>query len=212
MKQIRVLLVDDHQIILDGLNSLLSATEDIRVVHTANNGREAIDTLKVLTVDVVMMDIDMPVMNGLDAAMEIKKTPVAPKIIILSMHHERGMVKNLIEIGVDGYLIKNSGKEETINAIRQVAVGKNVFSPDVTMTLAGDTKNGKNENSDIDLTEREIEILKLIVDGFSNKEIGEQLYISHRTVDTHRTNMMKKIGVNNIAGLVSFAIKNGIVR
>jgi len=155
MKQIKVLLVDDHQIILDGLNALLSATEDIRVVHTANNGREAIDTLKVLTVDVVMMDIDMPVMNGLDAAMEIKKNPVAPKIIILSMHHERGMVKNLIEIGVDGYLIKNSGKEETINAIRQVAVGKNVFSPDVTMTLAGDAKNGKNENSDIDLTERE---------------------------------------------------------
>jgi len=212
MKQIKVLLVDDHQIILDGLNALLSATEDIRVVHTANNGREAIDTLKVLTVDVVMMDIDMPVMNGLDAAMEIKKNPVAPKIIILSMHHERGMIKNLIEIGVDGYLIKNSGKEETINAIRQVAVGKNVFSPDVTMTLAGDAKNGKNENSDIDLTEREIEILKLIVDGFSNKEIGEKLYISHRTVDTHRTNMMKKIGVNNIAGLVSFAIKNGIVR
>jgi len=212
MKQIRVLLVDDHQIILDGLNALLSATEDIRVVHTANNGREAIDTLKVLTVDVVMMDIDMPVMNGLDAAMEIKKTPVVPKIIILSMHHESGMVKNLIEIGVDGYLIKNSGKEETINAIRQVAVGKKVFSPDVTMTLAGDTKNGKNENSDIDLTEREIEILKLIVDGFSNKEIGEKLFISHRTVDTHRTNMMKKIGVNNIAGLVSFAIKNGIVR
>jgi len=212
MKQIRVLLVDDHQIILDGLNALLSATEDIRVVHTANNGREAIDTLKVLTVDVVMMDIDMPVMNGLDAAMEIKKISVAPKIIILSMHHESGMVKNLIEIGVDGYLIKNSGKEETINAIRQVAVGKKVFSPDVTMTLAGDTKNGKNENSDIDLTEREIEILKLIVDGFSNKEIGEKLFISHRTVDTHRTNMMKKIGVNNIAGLVSFAIKNGIVR
>jgi len=212
MKQIRVLLVDDHQIILDGLNALLSATEDIRVVHTASNGREAIDTLKVLTVDVVMMDIDMPVMNGLDAAMEIKKNPVAPKIIILSMHHESGMVKNLIEIGVDGYLIKNSGKEETINAIRQVAVGKNVFSPDVTMTLAGDAKNGKNENSDIDLTEREIEILKLIVDGFSNKEIGEKLYISHRTVDTHRTNMMKKIGVNNIAGLVSFAINNGIVR
>lgn len=211
MKEIRVLIVDDHQIILDGLKSLLSSTGDIRVVQTANDGLEALNILKVLTVDVVLMDIDMPVMNGLDAAIKVKQQAGAPKIIILSMHHESGMVKNLIEIGVDGYLVKNSGKEETISAIRQVASGKKVFSPVITMTLAGEPDNGKRENPGIDLTEREIEILKLIVDGFSNKEIGEKLYISHRTVDTHRTNMMKKLGVNNIAGLVSYAIKNKIV-
>ena len=210
MNKIRILIVDDHQIILDGLTSLLSGKGDIRVVGTANNGKEALETLNILTVDVVMMDIDMPVINGLDAARKIKQKTNPPKIIILSMHHESGMVKNLIELGVDGYLIKNSGKEEMISAIRNVFAGKKVFAPDVTLSLLGKTES-KSGESDIDLTERETEILKLIADGYSNKEIGNKLFISHRTVDTHRTNMMKKIGVNNIAGLVSFAIKNEIV-
>lgn len=210
MKKIKVMLVDDHQIILDGLKSVLSATDDIQVIHAANNGREAIDVMKVLSVDLVLMDIDMPVMNGLDAAKAIKGKPDAPKIIILSMHLESGMVKNLIEIGVDGYLIKNSGKEETIHAIRQVVSGQKAFSSDITMSLLNNAKAEKTSKPDIDLTERELEILRLITDGFSNKEIGDQLFISHRTVDTHRTNMMKKIGVNNIAGLVSFAIKNNL--
>lgn len=212
MKEIRILIVDDHQIILDGLTSLLSSEGDFRVVGTAINGKEALETLNILTVDVVLMDIDMPIMNGLDAAGKIKRKPDAPKIIILSMHKDSGMVKNLIEMGVDGYLIKNSGKEEMVNAIRQVAQGKKVFSSDVTMSLIGNQEGSGKSKAGIDLTEREIEILRLIVDGFSNKEIGEQLYISHRTVDTHRTNMMKKLGVNNIAGLVSFAIKNKIVQ
>ena len=210
MKQIRLLIVDDHQIILDGITSLFSGLDDIRVVHTANNGKEALDTLKVLTADVVLMDIDMPVMNGLDAAREIKKGLNPPKIIILSMHSESGMVKNLIELGVDGYLIKNSGKEEMISAIRKVYKGHKVFAPAVTLSLIGNSTSNK-QKLDINLTDREIEILKLISDGFSNKEIGEKLFISHRTVDTHRTNMMKKLEVNNIAGLISFAIRNKIV-
>lgn len=210
MKQIRILIVDDHQIILDGLVSLFEGIDDIRVVQTATNGREAIDILKVLTVDVVLMDIDMPVMNGLDTAREMKKMQSAPKIIILSMHSETGMIKNLIELGVNGYLIKNSGKTEMINALRKVYAGDKVFAPDVTMALLG-KKDPKHKEAKIELTDREVEILKLVVDGFSNKEIGKKLFISHRTVDTHRTNMMKKVEVNNVAGLISFAIRNKLV-
>jgi DNA-binding NarL/FixJ family response regulator len=212
MKEIRLLIVDDHQIILDGLTSLLSDQEDIRVVETATNGREAIEILKILTVDVILMDIDMPVMNGIDAAAEIKKQPNTPKIIILSMHMESGMIRSLIETGVDGYLFKNSGKEETIKAIRDVDAGKKVFSSDVTLSLSKiNNKKVVAGQLDVDLTNREIEILKLIAEGYSNKEIGEKLFISHRTVDTHRTNMMKKLDVNNIAGLISFAIRNKLV-
>ena len=211
MKQIRVLLVVDHQIIIDGLKALISSAEDIKVVHEANNGREAIDVLKVLSADVVLMDIDMPVMNGLDASREIKQLENPPKIIILSMHHESGMVKNLIDIGVDGYLVKNSTKEETLAAIKKVVQGKKVFSPDITMSLLKEDNQSNQHYPDIDITERELEILKLIVDGFSNKEIGEKLFISHRTVDTHRTNMMKKMGVSNIAGLITYSIKNKLV-
>jgi DNA-binding NarL/FixJ family response regulator len=211
MKEIRLLIVDDHQIILDGLTSLLSGEQGIRVVGTANNGKEALEVLKILTVDVVLMDIDMPVMNGIEAATEIRKNPSSPKVIILSMHKEMGMIKNLIQLGVDGYLIKNSGKEELLKAIRDVFSNRQVFSPEVTLSLLGKAPGEESDKKDIGLTERETEILRLIADGFSNKEIGEKLFISHRTVDTHRTNMMKKLGVNNIAGLISIAIREGIV-
>jgi len=127
------------------------------------------------------------------------------------MHKEMGMIKNLIQLGVDGYLVKNSGKEAMLKAIRDVFSNKQVFSPEVTLSLLGKPSDEESDKNNIDLTEREIEILRLIVDGFSNKEIGEKLFISHRTVDTHRTNMMKKLGVNNVAGLISFAIRNKMV-
>ena len=211
MKDLNILLVDDHQIIIDGLRLLVNSVEGMTVIGDANNGKEAIELLKVLDADVVLMDIDMPAMNGLDATKLIKAKAGNTKVIILSMHCESGMVKELIEIGVDGYLLKNASKEELIQAITKVAEGQQYFATDVTLSLLDKNKPHIQSNLEIELTKRETEILKLIADGFSNKEIGEQLYISHRTVDTHRTNLMKKLEVNNIAGLISFAIKNGIV-
>ena len=211
MKELNILLVDDHQIIIDGLRSLVNSVDGLKVIGEANNGREAIDLLKVLDADVVLMDIDMPVMNGLDATKVIKAKSGKTKVIILSMHCESGMVKELIEIGVAGYLLKNASKEELIQAITKVAGGQQYFATDVTLSLLNKDKPLLQSKLEIELTKRETEILKLIADGFSNKEIGEQLFISHRTVDTHRTNLMKKLEVNNIAGLISFAIKNGIV-
>lgn len=211
MKELKILLVDDHQIITDGLRSLVNSIEGMQVIGDANNGKEAIELLKVLDIDVVLMDIDMPVMNGLDATKAIKASPGKTKVIILSMHCESGMVKELIGIGADGYILKNASKEELIQAIQKVAAGQQYFATDVTLSLLNNKKNPNQTKLDAELTNRELEILKLIADGFSNKEIGEKLFISHRTVDTHRTNLMKKLEVNNIAGLISFAIKKGIV-
>lgn len=211
MKEIRLLLVDDHQVITDGLKSLLNNQQGMRVASTASHGKEALEIIKILGIDVVLMDIDMPVMNGLDATKLIKKTNNPPKVIILSMHSEKGMVEELIACGVDGYLLKNTGKEELINAIETVMSGNKYFDSDVTLSLLSKKDPVNQSMTDHGLTTREIEILRLIADGFTNKEIGEKLFISHRTVDTHRTNLMRKLGTNNIAGLISFAIKNKLI-
>jgi DNA-binding NarL/FixJ family response regulator len=208
MSRIKVLLVDDHQIIVDGLKSLLKNTEEIVVAAEANNGREALRILEILEIDVVLMDIDMPVMNGIDTLKEINKLGIKVKVIILSMHQEAGMIKSLMNIGAHGYLLKSCAQDELINAINKVAGGQQFFSPEVTLSLLNTHQNTQQTEL---LTDRETEIVRLIAAGFSNKEIGDQLFISHRTVDTHRTNIMKKLDVNNIAGLISYAIKNGIV-
>ena len=208
MNRIKVLLVDDHQIIIDGLKSLLKNSDEIIVVAEANNGREALRILDILEIDVVLMDIDMPVLNGIDTLKEIGKQSFGVKVIILSMHNEAGMIKSLMSIGANGYLLKSCAQEELIGAIRKVASGQSYFSTEVTLSLL----NTAQSNQPIELlTERETEIIKLIAEGYSNKEIGSKLFISHRTVDTHRTNLMKKLDVGNIAGLISYAIRNGIV-
>jgi DNA-binding NarL/FixJ family response regulator len=209
MSKINVLLTDDHQIIIDGLKSLLKNQDEINVAAEAKNGREALRFLDLISVDVLLMDIDMPVMNGIDTLKEIRRQNSKVKVVILSMHNEAGMIKSLIDLGANGYLLKSCSQNELIDAIKKVASGQSYFSSDVTLALLKPSANQSQPNELI--TDRETEILKLIAAGFSNKEIGDQLFISHRTVDTHRTNLMKKLDVNNIAGLISYAIRNGIV-
>ncbi len=213
MNKIKILLVDDHQIIIDGLKSLLNNSDEIVVAGEANNGREALRIIDLITIDVILMDIDMPVMNGIDTLKEIGKRGLSVRVIILSMHQEAGMIKSLMNIGAHGYLLKSSSQDEVIDAIQKVASGQFCFSPEVTLSLLNKPQNNfQDSNPQIELlTDRETEIIRLIAEGFSNKEIGAKLFISHRTVDTHRTNLMKKLNVSNIAGLISYAIKNGIV-
>jgi len=211
MNKIKVLLTDDHQIIIDGLKSLLKNSDEIAVAAEANNGREALRILELLSIDVMLMDIDMPVLNGIETLKEIRKQFRNVKVIILSMHNEAGMIKSLMDIGANGYLLKSCSQDELIGAIKKVSTGQNYFSTDVTLALLNTSTTSTSEQKNELLTDRETEILKLIAAGFSNKEIGDQLFISHRTVDTHRTNLMKKLDVNNIAGLISYAIRNGIV-
>lgn len=160
------------------------------------------------------MDIDMPKLTCIEATKLIKAQFSHIKILVLSMHNEKGVIQNVVDAGADGYLLKNTNQNELISAIKKICEGEKFFSSDVTMTLL--SKGGvsdSNEDKEIveSLTEREIEILKLISEGLSNKEIGDQLFISHRTVDTHRTNLMKKLNVHNIAGLIRFALKNKLV-
>ena len=212
----KVLLVDDHQVVLDGLEAFLLPHFDI--VGQAKNGREAIRAVRILQPELVLMDIDMPVMNGMVAAQELRRDFPALKIIMLSLHFEQSIIRHLLQIGVDGYLVKDSDKAEVIFAIQSVAGGKRYFSSAVTIALNspndGSAVASTNESPSAQLstlTEREIEVLRAIAEGYSSREIGQRLYISARTVDTHRNNIMKKLGVNKVVGLIKFAILHGLV-
>lgn len=219
MSNIKILLADDHQIVLDGLQSLLSDIADFEVIGAVNNGKEAVNFVATNKTankpNIVLMDIDMPVMNGINAAREIKKNFDDVRILTLSMHNEKGVIQTLMDAGADGYILKNSSKEELEKGIRTICKGEPFFSTDVTMSLLNQsseiTSGGELPDEVKDLTEREIEILKLVAEGYSNKEIGDRLFISHRTVDTHRTNLMKKMNVHNVAGLIRIALKSGLV-
>ena len=209
MSDIRLLLVVDHHIVLDGIKALLDEVEGFDCIATADNGQKALDMLNVFDVDVVLMDIDMPIMNGMEATKRIKKEYPKVRVISLTQHSERGMVQKLLDCGSDGYLLKNIAQDELTTAIRRVYNGENVFSSEVTMRLEGKAVEKNASGIDVELTEREIEILSLISEGLSSKQVGEKLFISPRTVDTHRTNLMNKLDIHNIAGLIRFALKNG---
>ncbi len=214
----KILVVDDHQLVLDGLSSIIGELEDFEILASAHNGKEALDIASNLNPDIILMDIDMPIMNGLEAMRRIKEEDSSQKVIMLTMHNEASLIKKVMEIGADGYVLKNADRSEFYNALCAVAKGKSYFSSEVTQSLLNpEQKKSTAFNVSTDtvqlskLTEREVDVLKLIAEGLSNKEIGEQLFISHRTVDTHRTNLMKKLDTHNIAGLIKFAIKNGMV-
>lgn len=208
---INLLLVDDHAIVTDGLKALLSDEDNYVIKGVAQNGRMAIEMLSVLKVDIVLMDIDMPEMNGIEAVKQIKKQMPDKKILMLTMHDEKAMIKMMMEIGADGYLLKNSPKAELLKALESLSSNESYFSDEVTSVLLQSDPIKSNGKMLAELTEREIEIIKLVSEGFSNKQIGEKLFISHRTVDTHRTNLMNKIEVHNVAGIVKFAIAHGLI-
>lgn len=214
----KILIVDDHQLVIDGLSAIVKELKEYEIVGKASNGKEAISLSEMLSPNLVLMDIDMPIMNGLEACRRIKTECPQVSVLILTMHNEPSLVRKVMEIGADGYVLKNADREEFYNALCSIAKGKKYFSAEVTESLLNtEGKNKANFNIDNNtlllakLTERELDVLKLIAEGFSNKEIGEHLFISHRTVDTHRTNLMKKLDAHNVAALIKFAIKNGLV-
>ncbi len=214
--QTRVLLADDHELVLDGISRIVSDIEGFEVVGKASNGKEAIDHIALVHPNLVLMDVDMPVMNGLDATMYIKKHHPEIKIIVITMHGDPGLIKRMTDIGADGFLLKNSDYEEFEDALNRVSSGKTYFSSEAARAVItgmnvtpGNFTVSENTIAYSTLSDREREILGLLAEGLSNKEIGEKLFISHRTVDTHRTNIMKKLDVHNIAELVKMAVKNG---
>lgn len=209
---IDILIADDHKIIVDGLKSLLVREDDIRVVAEVNNGKKAVQAVQEQHIDVVVIDIAMPVLNGLEATKLIKEHNENIKIIVLTMYEDEQYFNKIIELGASGYILKNTGHDELVKAIHTVYAGNNYFSNEVAakqIMKKYDTKI--NALDEAQLTKREIEVLKLISEEYKNHEIAEKLFVSTRTVDTHRRNLLQKLNVKNTAGLVKYAIAKGIV-
>lgn len=188
---------------------MFSQYEELEIVGTATNGEEALRFLRLVKVDLVISDIDMPIMSGEELLRKMVEDKMQVKVLMMSMHNEISTIKHVTSLGCMGYLLKTSDEEQFLTAIRTVMAGNTYFSGEVTMALIKPKK--EVTQTKVDLTSREKEVLRLICEGFSNKEIGEEMFISHRTVDTHRTKMMKKIGVSNVAGLVRFALQNKLI-
>lgn len=210
---IKIIIADDHRIVLDGLRSLFDDVQDMECIATAGDGKRALDLCKSMSPDIILMDIDMPVMNGIEATRQLKKEMPRVKVLTLTQHSEKGMIQRLMECGSDGYLLKNIDQDELVMAIRKVIDGQKYFSSDVAASLLNPSAElvGDGVEAAAQMSARETEILKLVASGMSSKEIAEKLFISPRTVDTHRNNLMQKLDIHNIAGLIRFAFKNGYV-
>jgi DNA-binding NarL/FixJ family response regulator len=214
MDKIKVLLADDHKIFREGVRSILEKEKDMEVAGEAANGIEIIEKFEQCEVDVLVLDIDIGKPNGIEITEMISKNYPDTKILILSMMGLHDFVIQALEKGAIGFLLKNTGKDEVLTAIRSVSKGDSYFSREVSSILIEQlhkpaTSRGKN--ADIPISPREIEVLKLIAQEFSNSEIAEKLFISIRTVDTHRRNLLEKLGAKNTAGLVKFAIQKGLL-
>ncbi len=206
----KVFIVDDHNLFREGLSFLLSRDNEIAEIYEAKNGRELLDNLIKTKPDIILMDIEMPLMNGIDATREALKIYPESKIIALSMHANENYYSEMIDAGAKGFLLKNSKFEDVKKAITDVNNGNNFFSSDILTAIIKNLNKKKNPKKEVVLTDREIEILYNICKGFSNNEIGEILNISKRTVDKHRENLLLKTESRNTAGLVIYAIKNKI--
>lgn len=212
-KNITVFLVDDHELIREGIKQLLELGGDIDVVGQASNGEEAIQMILKYRPDVVLLDINMPKMNGIDVLRRLKDLGVKSKIIMLTIHKDREYLLEAMKIGADGYVLKDSDAEGLLRAIRNVKNGKTYIQPSIASLLVEDVNN-KEANGDamkIDsLTKREYEVLTLIAEGLSNKDIADKLYISEKTVKNHVSNIFKKLEVNDRIQAAIFAFKNSI--
>lgn len=208
---IRIMVVDDHEMVRNGLGALLSDENDLQIVGYASNGSEAIVKCGELPIDLVLMDIMMPVMNGVDATAEILRRHPHIKVLAVTINEQGRYIKEALKAGALGYILKHSGKDEILAAVHTVAAGKPYFSGDVLARISEEFAKGERIDSDPLLTKKEQEVLRLISLEFSNLEIAEQLKCGMRTIDTHKRNLIKKLGVKNVVGLVKFALREGMV-
>lgn len=207
---INLFLVDDHQIVLDGLKSLLSPIPSINIVGQARNGLDLLKQLQVVQPDIVLMDIGMPDMDGIEASRAVKERYPNIKILICTTHSETFKVKKCLQTGVEGYLLKGSGRGELIDALNRLMAGDTYYDPRI-VNVVMDSFNKKKRDRRNELTPREIEVIQLISEGKKTKEIAEKLYLSPYTIETHRKNIFAKLGINNVAELMRYALENGIV-
>ncbi|KAA3646854.1 MAG: DNA-binding response regulator [Bacteroidetes bacterium] len=211
---IRIVIVDDHQIFIDGVKELMNSIDEIEVVGIANNGIDLIDLLTKQEADVILMDVNMPKMDGIEATKYVVKHYPETKVLMLTMHDSRMFIEKLIRIGAHGYVLKNTGKAELKLAIETVQNGKNYYSTEVTQRIIEGMQMKEKaikKTGNVELTEREKDVLKLIAQELTSNEIAEKLFISHHTVESHRKNLIAKLGVRSVAGLVKYAVQIGLI-
>jgi DNA-binding NarL/FixJ family response regulator len=209
---INLLIVDDHRMITDGLAQLLKEEKVIGEIHTAKNGQIAVDLALSLDIQVIIMDINMPEMNGAEATRIIKQEKPGIRIIVVSMLSDPAVVNRLLKLGADAFINKDAGKAELVRAIEKVIVGQKYVSPEISMSLIKHLSEARDgANNDRHLTKRELEIIGYIVNGLTNVEIAEKLFLSSVTVDTHRKNILAKLSLKNTASLVRYAMENKLV-
>lgn len=210
---IKVIIADDHELVRKGFVALLKQLEGIELVGEGSNGKEVIELLHSgKLADVVLLDVEMPQMNGIETAAMIRKNFLTVQTVMLTMLNDKSIVEEAITAGARGFLFKNSPASEFEEAIRKVAAGGEYFSSEVAAVLLGRKNPEQVPEALRQLSDREMEIIKLVAEGLSSNEIGEKLFISPRTVDTHRNNILQKLDLPNIASLVSFAYRNKIVK
>jgi DNA-binding NarL/FixJ family response regulator len=216
MKRITVLLAEDHQIVREGFRSLLKHEEDIEVVGEAETGRQAVQMNRKLRPDVIIMDIAMPLLNGMEATRQIRKEFPATKILILSAHNDDAYVEQVAGLGAAGFLLKQTSSHVLAEAIRDVQKGKTVFNPSISKRLLESGRKssdggGLPAKKGNKLSSREVEVLQLIAEGKPNKQVASELGVSFKTVDKHRQHLMGKLNIHDIAGLTRYAIAEGII-
>ena len=215
MDNIKILIADDHQMILDGFRILLDQEEGLEVIAEAMDGEQVIEEArKTQELDVIILDINMPKKDGIEVTKILKTEFPEVSILIVTMYNRKEFIRNLMEVGVDGYILKNSGKKELVNAINALSQGEPYFGKEITRTIMKSYQKNRVFDSpmEIELTSREKEIIQLIGEGLNTNEIGERLFLSAHTVNTHRKNILSKLNVKNSVGMIRFGIQTGIIK
>jgi two-component system response regulator NreC len=215
MKKVKLLVADDHKIFRQGIKKLLEVESDLQVVGEAADGREAVKKATELKPDVILMDIAMANLNGLEATKQIKKVLPSVKVIMLTMHKNEEYILQSFQAGASGFILKEGAVEELVSAIRSIHSDKSFLSPSISKTLIDaylrKMETGKTETPFDLLTDREREVLQLIAEGYTNREVAKSLFISVKTVEAHRAHIMQKLNIHDIAKLVKYAIQKGLV-
>lgn len=213
MKKLKIILADDHTLVRAGLRELLQTFAEYQVVAEAGDGLEAIDLVTLLKPDIIIIDLAMPKMRGIEAIQEIKRRSPVTYVLVLSMHAREEYIRQSLENGADGFILKNSAAQELQIAINHISAGKMYFSPEISQTIVKDwlRETTPMRETSYTLSAREKAVLKLLAEGYTNKEVGKMLHISTKTVETHRARIKDKLNLSNITELVKYAIKEDII-
>lgn len=217
MKRIRILIADDHSVVREGLRALFQRVPDFNVIAEAADGEEVLRLVTDLKPDVAVVDISMPKVNGIEVTRRVRRTSPETKVLILTIHQDEEYVYQLFAAGANGYVVKDAGKEDLFAAVRSVFAGDRFFSPGISKMIIEDfirraqTPRASAPSADRMLTRREAEVLRHIAQGMTNAEIASKLFLSIRTINTHRSNLMHKLDIHNTAGLVRYAVEYGVL-